>query len=111
MANHQLAADRLIDHTALRGELSRRQFLTVAAAGAVAAGYSGTRTSALADPATDGQTPPRRPNFLFIVPDQHRHDWLGCAAAPVRTPNIDALAAQGTRFTRAVCAAPVCGPS
>ena len=41
-----------------------------------------------------------RPNFLFIMTDQHRWDWLGCAGHPVvKTPNIDALAAAGTRFS------------
>ncbi|MEX0774993.1 MAG: sulfatase-like hydrolase/transferase [Phycisphaeraceae bacterium] len=52
------------------------------------------------------------PNFLFILSDQHRADWLGCAGrVPIRTPQIDALAARGLRFTRAHCASPLCGPS
>ena len=57
-------------------------------------------------------TPERRPNILFLFPDQLRADWLGCAGqVPVRTPAIDALAARGVRFTRAYCAAPLCAPS
>src|SRR5688572_25780320 len=37
---------------------------------------------------------------------------LGCYGDPqARTPNIDALAAQGARFTRAFTHAPVCAPS
>ncbi|MCU6791071.1 sulfatase-like hydrolase/transferase [Paenibacillus sp. WQ 127069] len=54
----------------------------------------------------------KRPNLLLIMTDQHRADWLGCAGqAGVHTPNIDALAARGIRFTRAACNSPVCAPS
>lgn len=53
-----------------------------------------------------------RPNFLFIMTDQHRADWLGCAGHPVvRTPNIDALAARGTRFGNFHVGSPVCMPN
>lgn len=53
-----------------------------------------------------------QPNFLYIMCDQLRHDWLGCAGHPVvRTPNIDALAALGTRFTQCHVASPVCMPN
>lgn len=52
------------------------------------------------------------PNFLFLLPDQHRSDWLGCnPALPLRTPNIDRLCARGTRFTRAFTPSPVCAPA
>ncbi len=51
-------------------------------------------------------------NILFIMCDQLRFDYLGCAGHPsIRTPNIDALAARGVRFTRAYVQSPVCGPS
>ena len=53
-----------------------------------------------------------RPNFLFIITDQHRADYLGCAGHPVlRTPNIDAIAANGTRFDNFWVATPVCMPN
>ena len=53
-----------------------------------------------------------RPNFLYIITDQHRADWLGCAGHPVvKTPNIDALAARSTRFTDFHTASPVCMPN
>jgi arylsulfatase A-like enzyme len=51
-------------------------------------------------------------NVLFVMCDQLRHDYLGCAGHPhLATPNIDALAASGLRFTRAFVQSPVCGPS
>ena len=51
-------------------------------------------------------------NVLFIMADQLRADYLGCAgSAALHTPHIDALAGEGVRFTNAFCNAPVCGPS
>jgi arylsulfatase A-like enzyme len=51
-------------------------------------------------------------NILFIMCDQLRWDYLSCAGHPhLKTPNIDALAARGVRFTRAYVQSPVCGPS
>ena len=52
-----------------------------------------------------------RPNILFIMADQFRADWLGCAGFPISTPQIDRIAARGTRFTRASCVCPLCTPS
>jgi arylsulfatase A-like enzyme len=51
----------------------------------------------------------KKPNFLFIITDQHRADHLGCYGNPlVRTPHIDSLAAAGTRYERFYVANPVC---
>ena len=51
-------------------------------------------------------------NVLFIMCDQLRYDYLGCAGHPhLKTPNIDALAARGVRFDRAYVQSPICGPS
>jgi arylsulfatase A-like enzyme len=51
-------------------------------------------------------------NVLFIMCDQLRFDYLSCAGHPtLKTPNIDALAARGVRFTRAYVQSPVCGAS
>jgi len=53
-----------------------------------------------------------RPNIVLIVTDQHRADHLGCYGNPVvRTPNIDSIAADGTRFERFYVASPVCMPN
>src|SRR5438270_10919745 len=54
----------------------------------------------------------KRPNFLFIITDQHRADHLGCYGNSVlRTPNIDGLAHNGTRFDNFYVATPVCMPN
>jgi arylsulfatase A-like enzyme len=53
-----------------------------------------------------------RPNILLIMTDEHRADCLGIAGHPVvQTPNLDAVAAAGVRFTRAYAPCPLCVPS
>ena len=50
-----------------------------------------------------------RPNLVFIMPDQLRHDFLACYGADfIDTPHIDALCDQGVRYSRAYSAHPVC---
>lgn len=54
----------------------------------------------------------RRPNILLFMPDQLRADSVGAFGNPVvQTPNIDALAARGTKFTNAYSQHSVCSPS
>jgi choline-sulfatase len=51
-------------------------------------------------------------NVLFIISDEHQARALSCAGHPiVRTPNIDRLAARGTRFTAAYTPCPICVPA
>lgn len=53
-----------------------------------------------------------RPNFLVIVSDDQRPDTIAALGNPViQTPNLDRLVRQGTVFTRATCAFPLCVPS
>jgi arylsulfatase A-like enzyme len=58
------------------------------------------------------QEKPTKPNVLFIAVDDLNH-WVGYLGRNKQTitPNLDRLAARGTRFTRSYCAAPVCNPS
>ena len=54
----------------------------------------------------------QRPNVLIIHTDQHRMDTLGAYGnKDVRTPNIDALAADGVTYRNSFCRYPVCTPS
>jgi arylsulfatase A len=54
----------------------------------------------------------RPPNIVFIFVDDQGYYDLGCYGAnEVRTPRIDALAAEGVRFTDYYAAAPICSPS
>jgi len=53
-----------------------------------------------------------RPNLLFLLPDQHRAEAMGCADHPVvETPHLDRLASEGVRFTDATTQSPLCVPA
>ena len=53
-----------------------------------------------------------KPNVLFIISDDLTATALSCYGNKVcKTPNIDRLASQGTRFTKAYCQGTYCGPS
>ncbi len=79
--------------------VSRREFLT---SGALAAAGCGGTGSVATGP----------PNILLVVPDQLRYDWTGLnPGIPVRTPNLNDLAARGVQFENCYCASPLCAPS
>ncbi|KDB65086.1 arylsulfatase domain protein, partial [Bordetella bronchiseptica A1-7] len=51
-------------------------------------------------------------NMVVIMSDEHQSRALGCYGHEfVHTPNLDALAARGTRFASAYCTSPVCIPA
>jgi len=51
-------------------------------------------------------------NLIFILSDEHNKRVLGCEGHPIiRTPNLDALATRGTRFTSAYTNCPICVPA
>ena len=53
-----------------------------------------------------------RPNVVLIVADDLGGVDLGCYGSKFhRTPNLDRLASEGKRFTRAYSASPVCSPT
>jgi choline-sulfatase len=59
-----------------------------------------------------GQGAARKPNFVFLIADDHAGYALGCDGSRLAsTPNLDALASQGTRFAHHYCNSPVCTPS
>lgn len=52
-----------------------------------------------------------RPNILLITADQWRGEALGALGHMVRTPHIDALAAEGTLFARHYAPCAPCSPA
>jgi len=87
---------------------TRRDFLKSAGLGAVTLAMQGClSTSALISDKASVQ----RPNIIFILADDLGWAELGCYGNTFNeTPNLDKLAARGTRFTDAYAAAPVCSP-
>ncbi len=89
----------------MKHTLSRRTFVKAAGYGA-ALSVCGASLSGMAEEGVS------QPNILIIHADQHRADCLGSYGNPdIRSPRIDALAADGVRFDRAYCPYPVCTPS
>ncbi len=57
------------------------------------------------------QTQPNQPNILWITSEDNGR-YLGCYGDPnARTPNLDALATKGIRYTQTYANAPVCAPA
>jgi arylsulfatase len=80
---------------------TRRDFLRTAA-GAAALTLAGPTACRSA----------RKPNIVLILADDLGYSQLGCyGETKIRTPHIDRLAAEGTRFTQAYSGSPVCAPS
>jgi len=52
-----------------------------------------------------------KPNVLFLISDDTATKYLGCYGGQFLTPNLDALAADGIRFSDAHVPTPVCTPS
>jgi N-sulfoglucosamine sulfohydrolase len=89
----------------MQPNMDRREFLRLSA-GAVtfaASSWGSTRTAGAAS---------RKPNVVLIVSDDHGRGDLGCYGNRViQTPNLDALAAEGVRFTNAFCTTASCSAS
>lgn len=55
---------------------------------------------------------PVKPNIIYILADDLGYSEVGCyGQEKIETPNIDALATSGMRFTQHYAGAPVCAPS
>jgi arylsulfatase A-like enzyme len=69
--------------------------------------------SLLAPPgATAEPARPPRPNIIFILADDLGYGDLGCYGQKrIRTPNLDQMAAEGTRYTQCYAGSTVCAPS
>ena len=71
-----------------------------------------SRRTFLAGSATTASAQRRKPNFLYILADDHAGYVLGADGnRRAQTPNLDRLASEGTRFAANYCNSPVCTPS
>ncbi len=84
------------------GSMSRRAFLQRAGviSGALLTGIGRNSSASGA----------KRPNILWIMTDEHRWDTIRAYGRYdwIRSPNLDALAAEGVLFREAYCQAPLC---
>lgn len=55
--------------------------------------------------------PPRRPNILMVMSDQHRGDAYGFEGRRVHTPHLDQMARAGTRFSACITPNVACMPA
>ncbi len=85
--------------------MDRRRFMVTMGAGAA--------SMAMAGPARGEPTKHvRKRNVLLYVVDDQGMDDAGCYGNPViKTPGLDLLASEGTRFTQAFCTTPSCSAS
>lgn len=67
--------------------------------------------AALAAAGAVSAAPKTQPNVILIMTDQHRFDYLGAVDPDIHTPNLDALAADGVRFTNGYSSAPSSTPA
>ena len=82
--------------------ITRREAMKhlAAGAGALATGCGVTRELS------------RRPNIIFVMTDDQTVDQMSCYGHPfLKTPNMDRIANEGTRFTNCFCTNSLCAPS
>ena len=85
--------------------MTRRDFIKNAAM--VSAGIS-----AIGSIDCFGEPGDQKPNILYLMTDQQRGDCIGCAGNPViKTPNMDAIAKEGVRFSSSYTSTPTCTPA
>src|SRR5438105_2062330 len=54
----------------------------------------------------------QKPNFVFLMADDHAGYVLGCDGnRQAQTPHLDRLSSQSVRFARHYCNSPICTPS
>ena len=86
------------------GNPSRRDALRTLAAGGLSLALAGRVVGQAGER--------RRPNIVVLLADDLGWGDVGCyGCQDIKTPNLDAFAAQGARFTNAYSSGPVCSPT
>lgn len=99
-------SDCLMDTTCRRPHLQPRR-----RSGALSLPFAAALVLTLSLEQATGADGLRRPNILWLIGENINLD-LGCYGATlVETPNLDRLAAEGVRYTRAFATNPACAPS
>ncbi|MBN2307482.1 MAG: arylsulfatase [Candidatus Hydrogenedentes bacterium] len=91
-----------------RMAIGRRVFLGSVGLGAASMALAGCRTASGGSAGGRSQ----KPNIVFLMADDMGYGDVGCyGATKIPTPNMDALAEQGVRFTDAHAPSAVCTPT
>ncbi|HLB72999.1 MAG TPA: sulfatase-like hydrolase/transferase, partial [Sedimentisphaerales bacterium] len=86
--------------------MNRRRFLKIIAGGAAVMALPGCATG------RSKSARAKLPNIIYIMADDMGYADLGCYGQKrIKTPNIDKLAEEGTRFTQCYTGSTVCAPS
>ncbi len=89
--------------------MNRRGFLGVSAASLASSLATGSTVKANVN---EPSSPVSRPNIILFMPDELRADAVACYGnRVVKTPHLDRLASEGTRFANCYVQYPVCGAS
>ena len=101
--------ENMKSETGLSGVIDRREFVRavgLSAASLVLPGCAGTTELTAGGASLD------RPNIIFIMADDLGYGHLGCyGQKQIRTPHLDWMASEGTRFTQVYAGHCVCAPS
>ena len=87
--------------------MNRREFIRLAANGAVAAviPFGGCKSQL----AGNRNVPAKQPNIIFLLTDDQRWDTMGCAGnSIIHTPNMDSMAQNGVMFSNAFVTTSIC---
>jgi len=90
-----------------KSAMDRREFLRLAGGTAALAALGAASCAKDRSPVER-----QKPNILYLMADQHRADCVGAYGNPViHTPNLDRIAKEGVRFSRAYTSTPSCTPA
>ncbi len=94
--------------------MTRRAFVRLAGAAGAAAGLHSCAGGPFEfmDDAAPRAEAAEKPNIIYIMADDLGYADLGCyGQGAIKTPHIDAMAAEGVRFTQCYSGSPVCAPA
>jgi len=96
----------------MRTSMTRRGLLKALGLGAAALAVGPAMRGAAMAAAAPAGAGGKKLNFVFLFTDDQGYQDVGCFGSPlIKTPNLDRMAAEGTKFTDFYVAASVCSPS
>jgi len=100
----------MVQKTKISNGINRREFIKAAGIGAASLVIQGCTGS---PKQSASRAHPDKPNIVFIMADDLGYGDISCynKESKIHTPNADALASQGVRFTDAHSPSAVCSPT